>query len=289
MQPILLIHGGAGNKESYYKERIEGISTALEEGNIILKSGGSAVDCVGKTVISMEDNPIFNAGYGSVPGLDGEVEMDAALMTMDGRFGAVAAIKRVKNPIQVARKVMEETEHLLIVGEGATKFARVMGFYDFDPLTKEMKKRYNESKETSYYKKVEYFRELYGLGTVGAIAMDRNGEFAVATSTGGLFLHLPGRVGDTPILGGGTYASNIGAASATGHGEEIARNLIAKVAVDMLSNYSPQKVVEKLLDRFNFSFGIIIMNKYGEYSAGYSTKYMARGLIKGKNKEVDFE
>ncbi len=289
MQPILLIHGGAGNKKSYYNERIEGISTALEEGNIILKSGGSAIDCVEKAVISMENNPIFNAGYGSVPGLDGEVEMDAALMTMDGRFGAVAAIKRVKNPIQVARKVMEETEHLLIVGEGATKFARVMGFYDFDPLTKEMKKRYSESKEVSYYKKVEYFRKLYGLGTVGAIAMDRNGELAVATSTGGLFLHLPGRVGDTPILGGGTYASSMGAASATGYGEEIARNLIAKVAVDMLINYSPQKVVEKLLDKFSFSFGIIIMNKYGEYSVGYSTKYMARGLIKGKNKEVDFE
>jgi len=289
MEPVLVVHGGAGNRPYFIEEKKDGISNALEAGYVILKSGGSALDAVVKAVVVMEDDPHFNAGYGSVCGIDGQIEMDASVMTSDGRFGAVAAIKNVKNPVLIARKVMEETEHHLIVGENATRFARVMGFGSFNPLTPEQEKRYREYKSPSYYSKVDEFRKLYGLGTVGAIAIDKNGDMAVAASTGGLFMHLPGRVGDTPIIGAGIYSNALGAVTFTGFGERIMKNLLGKVVVEMLKDFEPYEAVRRLIQQYDFPFGVILIDKKGRTAIAHSSRYMAWGTMSRKGKQVEIE
>lgn len=276
VNPIIIVHGGTTNNPYNLEEKKNGITRALNSGFQILRQAGNAIEAVVKAVVVLEDDKNFNAGYGSVPNILGEVEMDAAIMS-NGLFGAVAAIKNVKNPILVAKKVMEETEHILIVGENATRFARLMGFGYFNPLSDEMKERFENSKTSPHYKKVEYFRHLYGTGTVGAIAIDIEGNIAAGVSTGGLFLHLPGRVGDSPLIGGGIYVNENGAAVFTGFGEKIALNLLAKESVDYLQNSKPYDVVRKLFKRYDFPFGLIILNKYGEYASGSYMKYLFWG------------
>lgn len=282
-KPIIIVHGGTTNHAQHLEEKRNGITKALTSGYQILKKAGNAVDAVVKAVMVLEDDPNFNAGYGSVPNILGEIEMDAAIMT-NGLFGAVAAIRDVKNPILIAKKVMEETEHILLVGENATKFARLMGFGYFNPLTDEMKERFENSETSSHYSKIEYFRKIYGTGTVGAIAMDIDGNIAAGVSTGGLFLHLPGRVGDSPLVGGGIYVNENGAAVFTGFGEKIAINLLAKESVDCLKHIKPYDVVSKLFEKYDFPFGLIILNKYGEYASGHNMKYLFWGY-KSKNEE----
>jgi len=288
INPIILVHGGTTNNPYRLEEKKVGIAKALYTGYQILRQSGSSLDAVIKAVVSLEDDPNFNAGYGSVPNILGEVEMDAAIMT-NGRFGAVAGIKDVKNPILVAKKVMDETEHILLVGDNATKFARLMGFGYFNPLTDEMKKRFENSKTSPHYKKVEYFRNLYGMGTVGAVAMDYEGNIACAVSTGGLFLHLPGRVGDSPLIGGGIYVNENGGAVFTGFGEKIAINLLAKESVDCLKNNKPYEVVERLLGKYDFPFGLIILNKFGEFASGHNMKYLFWGVKSENEEEISAE
>ncbi len=284
VNPIIIVHGGTTNNPHNLEEKKSGITRALNSGYQILRQAGSAIDAVVKAVMVLEDDSNFNAGYGSVPNILGEVEMDAAIMS-NKLFGAVAAIKDVKNPILVAKKVIEETEHILIVGENATKFARLMGFGYFNPLTEEMKERYENSKTSPHYKKVEYFRNLYGCGTVGAVAMDIDGNIAAGVSTGGLFLHLPGRVGDSPLIGAGIYVNENGGAVFTGFGEKIAINMLAKESVDYLKHNKPFEVVNKLFEIYDFPFGLIILNKYGEYASGHNMKYLFWGY---KNEHEEF-
>ncbi len=284
LKPIIIVHGGTTNHPFRLEEKREGIIRALNSGFQILRQAGTAIDAVIKAIITLEDDPNFNAGLGSVPNLLGEVEMDAALMT-NGAFGGVAAIKDVKNPILVAKKVMDETEHILLVGENATRFARLMGFGYFNPLTDEMKERFENSKTSPHYKRVEYFRNLYGTGTVGAIAMDLEGNIAAGVSTGGLFLHLPGRVGDSPLIGGGIYVNENGAAVFTGFGEKIALNLLAKESVDALKHNKPYDVISKLFEKYDFPFGLILLNKFGEYGSGHNQKYLFWGY---KNDKEEF-
>lgn len=245
MAAIIVHGGGAGTirKEERIPKVIEGVREAALAGWRELKRG-SALDAVEEAVKALEDNPIFNAGTGSVLTLDGKVEMDAAIMrgkTLDA--GAVAGIWGVRNPISVARKVMEKTDHVLLIGEGAVKFARLLGFEEYDPITEERLKQWEELRkkliekgETRHWKKLNELIKEYPevlRSTVGAVAFD--GEEVVAgTSTGGVFLKMFGRVGDTPIIGGGTYANEVAGASCTGLGEVAIKLALAKSATDFV-------------------------------------------------------
>jgi len=278
MEQTLVILGGAGSKIRNPEEREEFLGESLESGFVELKEGEEALNAVIKSVIVMEDAPCFNAGTGSVPNLEGEVQMDAAIMRSDGLFGAVATIKDVKNPVKVAREVAEETECLLLTGEGATRFARFMGHKEYDPLTDEMRKLYKKKEQSSYYKDLERMRHLYSLETVGAVAIDRFGGMASAISTGGIIFRLPGGVGDTPIIGGGIYASMNGAIALTGHGEAIMRNVIAKRADDLLNEHNAEYTAEKIIKEIDADFGIIIVDRDGKVGIAYNTKCMSWGI-----------
>jgi L-asparaginase / beta-aspartyl-peptidase len=229
----LAIHGGAGaipkdgissEKEAAYRV---GLEAALNAGYDVLDRGGSSLDAVMTAVRVLEDDPQFNAGRGAALTRDGWAEMDASIM--DGRnlrAGAVASLRHVKNPIELARRVMEKSRHVLLVGEGAQEFALDEGF----TLIPNAYFRTSERKQQLERELAgESVSELMpGRGTVGAVALDRDGNLAAATSTGGMTMKRPGRVGDSPIIGAGTYAKNgVCAVSATGHGESFIRAVAA--------------------------------------------------------------
>jgi beta-aspartyl-peptidase (threonine type) len=220
----IVVHGGCGRwaaKDT--AAALAGVRAAVVAARDVLAGGGTALDAVCAAVVLLEDDPLFNAGTGSVLNREGAAEMDAAVMTgEDLRAGGVAAITRVKNPILVARRVMEATPHVLLAGAGATAFARAHGFADYDPVTREARRRFRARAATAP-------------GTVGAVALDAHGRLAAATSTGGVSLKLPGRVGDSPIPGAGNYASARAAASATGNGELMMRTLAAKAVCDRVA------------------------------------------------------
>ena len=267
MIKYIAIHGGAGkirNPERMEKGMLNALDAAL--------SVESAIDAVEEAVKILEDDPNFNAGTGSVLNRNGDVEMDAMIASSGGKIGGVAAIKYVKNPISVARKVMENSEHVLLVGEGATHYARKMGFGYHNPITKE---RIEKWKTLIMEKKVEYFLE-----TVGAVAYDGY-EFAAATSTGGLWLKLPGRVGDTPIFGAGTYASPNGAASATGHGESIIKKMVAYYAVE--SSLPVMEAASKSIG--DIRAGVIVVKEEG-IGYAYNTEMMPLAIYDGERKRV---
>lgn len=247
----IVVHGGAINPldEKFNK----GVSEAVETGIDLLLRGGSAVEAATEAIRVMEDNPIFNAGTGSWLNLKGEVEMDAIIVDgSTGRTGAVAAIKRVKNPILVARKVMEETDHILLVAEGASEFARYFGFKDYDPVTEERRRAWEElmqkllkGEQTSllaYWSKISKFAKLGD--TVGAVALDKDGRIAAGTSSGGFPMKLPGRVGDVPIINASTYTSRRVGVSLTGHGEIIMQHTVAKSIGQLVEKgLEPQKAM----------------------------------------------
>lgn len=263
---------------------------ACEVGYEILTRGGSAIDAVEQAVVKLEDSPLFNAGTGGSPSITGEVELDAAIMTDDMKAGAVASIKSVKNPILVARKVMEKTDHIILCGEGAIKFARISGFPPYNPLTTKKKKmwenRLKKGNFPMYFPKVKNFINKYE--TVGACAMDKDGKMAAATSTGGIFMHLPGRIGDTPIIGAGTYACKYGAVSCTGHGEWIIKLGLAKFVCDEMKTKSAQKAIDiaiKMASEYDARCGIIGVDHKGNVGVGFNTKQMLWAYIeKGKLK-----
>ncbi len=279
---VLIIDGGAGAL-LYEAEHRHGIYDALQVGWKVLTRGGSALNAVSKAITNMEDNPSFNCGTGSVLTIDGKVEMDASVMTEDGKYGAVGAIRQIKNPILVARKVMEQTDHLLLVGDGSIKFARLMGFKKYEKITKRSKDRLAKLKKegkSDYFPKLKKYMKL---GTVGAIALDNKKRIAVATSTGGINGRLSGRVGDSAILGAGTYADENGGATATGHGELIMKLFLSKLVVDLMKKYSAQKAVDIALKQVRSQkglCGIIALDKKGNVGIGYTPKSMSWGYIK---------
>ena len=235
----IVCHGGAGtivDKEA----SAEGLVPALEAGYEVLTHNGTALDAVVEAVRVLEDNPVFNCGTGSSLTLDGRAEMDASVMTHDGRFGGVGCIAGVRNPVLVARKVLEETDHMLMCGEGAQAFARKLGFEEYDPVTPRAKlrlKKLLEKGESPYFPK---FKQMLKLGTVGAAALDKWGRLAAATSSGGINGRLRGRVGDSALPGAGTFAGLRGAASCTGHGEVIIRLMLARDVVRNMEKMSAQ-------------------------------------------------
>lgn len=267
-QPSIIVHGGAGPiKDDSLPARLEGCKAAALTGWRILQQSGSALDAVEAAVVVLEDNPLFNAGTGSALNSLGNVEMDAAIMEGQSlRAGAVAAVSGIKNPIKLARRVMEDGRHILLAGEGASLFARQNGFTDCaaEALIVEREKRRWDSKH----------------GTVGCVAFDAKGDLAVGTSTGGIFDKLPGRVGDSPLMGCGTYGNNYGAASCTGHGEAIMRLLMAKCAVDYLKNGSEAQTAAKLAvgdledERIGATGGIILIDRYGNVGYARNTTHM---------------
>ncbi len=285
---VLVIHGGAGTilKENMTPEKEEQYLTKLEEallvGAEVLKLGGSSIDAVTKTIILLEDSPLFNAGKGAVFTAEGVNEMDASIMDgKTGKAGAVAGVRSIKNPILAARAVMEKSEHVLLVGSGADEFAKNQGLDIVDNNYFFTKKRWQS------YKKVAAKKEQGEKhGTVGAVALDIHGNLAAATSTGGMTYKMKGRVGDSPIIGAGTYAdNNTCAVSATGHGEFFIKNVVAYDISALMKytgvsvNEAANHVIINKLKSIGADGGIIAVDKTGNFTMTFNTPGMYRGVI----------
>lgn len=287
---VLVIHGGAGTilKENMTKEQeveyLSALQKALAAGENVLKENGTAMGAVMMAVMTMEDSPLFNAGKGSVFNENGVNEMDAAVMDGENhKAGAVASVHTIKNPILAAYTVMTETEHVMLIGEGAEKFAAQQSLTMEEPsyfFTENRWQAYLKAKENAEKRKVEKF------GTVGAVALDKHGNLAAATSTGGRTYKMAGRVGDSPIIGAGTYADNETCAiSATGHGEFFIRNVVA-YDISALMKYkgytlaqAADSVVMVKLKSQGAEGGIIAVDKNGNFSMTFNTPGMYRGYI----------
>jgi beta-aspartyl-peptidase (threonine type) len=291
----LAIHGGAGTitKESMTPELEqqyqEKLGEALQAGSEILKNGGTSLDAVCTAINVMEDSPLFNAGKGAVFTAEGVNEMDASIMNGENLMaGAVAGVKYIKNPILAARAVMEKSPHVMLMGEGAEKFAEEQGIELVDSSY-----FFTETRWNSYLKAREKAtKEKFG--TCGAVALDEFGNLAAGTSTGGMTYKMKGRVGDSPIIGAGTYADNNGCAiSATGHGEFFIRNVVA-FQIDALMKYkhlsldeAARYMIFDVLKPMGGEGGVIALDTLGNISMPFNTAGMYRGTITSdKNAEV---
>jgi L-asparaginase / beta-aspartyl-peptidase len=294
IKPALIAHGGAGGRAlaSERLERQRGLVAAVERGSAILREGGSAIDAVTATVAALEDHGLFNAGYGSVLTLEGRVEMDAAIMAAERqggasrsaakvrnktraivRAGGVVLVSRLPNPIRLARFVMERTPHLLIGGAAAERLARQAGIRMCRPeqlVTERARNRWLAAIQTPDNASGHH-------GTVGAAALDRAGNLAAATSTGGVSGKLPGRIGDSAIIGAGLYATAIGAASATGAGEAIMKAGLCREAIRLL-RLGAQKAVMKAIDDFCIATGgeagLIMVDWRGQFGYAHNAQAM---------------
>ena len=271
--PAIIVHGGAGRiRAEELPQRLDGCKDAALAGWGIIQQGGSALDAAEAAVVALEDNPLFNAGSGSTLNSLGQVEMDAAIMEGETlRAGAVAALQGIKNPIKLARRVMEDGRHLLFAGEGALLFARQIGFSECSP----------ESLIIDSERK--HWQEKHG--TVGCVVLDATGKIAAATSTGGIFNKLPGRVGDSPLIGCGTYADDRGAVSCTGQGEAIVRIVMAKTALDLLKDEAgPQaaanQAIALLAQKIGGTAGLIMIAREGRIGYARNTERMPVGFIR---------
>lgn len=266
-KPAVIVHGGAGQiRDDSLPERLDGCKAAALAAWDILAQNGSALDAAEAAVMVLEDNPLFNAGTGSTLNQIGNVEMDAAIMDGDLlRVGAVAAVQRIKNPIKLARRVMEDGRHVILGSEGALMFAREIGFPECSPeslIVEHERKRWAEK-----------------YGTVGCVVLDAYGKIAVATSTGGIFNKLPGRIGDSPLPGCGTYADDRGGVSCTGFGEAIIRVVLGKTAIDFLAegidpNAAARKSLELLEAKTGAQAGLIMIDCHGRIGYARNTTHM---------------
>jgi len=289
IQPVLAVHGGAWEiPEDEVQNCLEGMQTALEKGWSLLNQGRCALDVVEETVVVLEDDPTFDAGRGSVLNTDGSIEMDASIMdgtTLDA--GAVAALRNFPNPIRVARRVLEKTEHVLLAGVGCEQFARKEGF---QPVPIEALLTPRELKRLEMLMQDKQFQTPHAFGkkrgTVGAVALDCNGNVAAATSTGGTPKKIPGRVGDTPLIGCGTYAENgVGAVSCTGWGESIIKVMLAREVAEYIrsglnAQMSAEKGIQKLKEKVDGLGGVLCLDMRGSIGMAYNTTRMARGCIR---------
>jgi len=283
--PALVAHGGAGalppSVGTERSERKRAMLEAVRRGADILKGGGSALDAVVATIVALEDHPLFNAGTGSLLTIDGSIEMDASVMVAGdttepgeevpgaGRIaaGAVGAVGRVRNPILLARAVMENTRHVLMVAQGAERLARRAGVpmcANEDLITDRARARWRKWQESV---RLGIAGAAPGHGTVGAVAIDARGTIAAATSTGGVPGKIAGRVGDSAMIGAGTFADLAGGASATGYGEAIILTGLCREAVRLLGSTAPALVAERaitgLLGGANAEGGIILVDRRG--------------------------
>lgn len=270
----IVVHGGAGRwAEAERAAAVEGVRAAAAAGWAVLAAGGAAIDAVTAAVVALEDDPLFNAGAGAVLNADGDVELDASLMVGDTlASGGVACLRRVKNPILVARRVLETTDCVLLAGEHATAFARAQGFGEFDPVTPRRRERWEAAR-------ARQAGDATVPGTVGAVALDGGGVLAAATSTGGRELKRPGRVGDSPVPGAGNYATDRAAVSATGWGEYMLRMATAKaIATRIEGGAAPgaaaRAVLDEMMRRFGAPIGIICLGADGELGIVHGTEGM---------------
>ncbi|MER3431407.1 MAG: beta-aspartyl-peptidase [Blastocatellia bacterium] len=294
----LAVHGGAGtirktettlDQEEEYRRSI---LAALETGRKILAGGGTALDAVEACVVVLEDDPLFNAGRGSVFTHEGKIEMDAAIM--DGKrlkAGAIAAVRNVKNPIRLARKVMEESPHIFLLGDGADRFAEEVGVDLCDSTYFFTERRWNELENAIAAGKVKLDHSPLDprvgskpLGTVGAVALDSSGCLAAATSTGGMTNKKFGRVGDTPIIGAGTYADDLSAVSCTGHGEFFILGVAAyDVSAQMrYKNETLAAATAKTIGRIGHiggEGGLIAVDSKGNIAMPFNSEGMYRGYV----------
>lgn len=272
--PSIIVHGGAGAHPSENLDEVrDGVREAAGAGWRVLSDGGRALDAVEAAVRVLEDHPRFNAGCGSVLTSAGTIEMDAAIMEGDQlRCGAVGAVSGLANPILLARRVLEDGRHVLLVSKGAQEFARSIGFPECDPQTLVTERQWNRHLTRSNPDDAG--------GTVGAVALDRHGTTAAATSTGGVAGKLPGRVGDGALIGSGTYAdSTLGAVSCTGHGEAIIRAVLARRALDYLKEaddpvYAAKVAVDMLVEEGRGDGGLIVLDWRGRIGYAHSTPLM---------------
>jgi beta-aspartyl-peptidase (threonine type) len=297
---VIVIHGGAGvierarmtaEHEASYRA---GLAAALDAGYAVLERGGSSLDAVAAAVRTMEDDPQFNAGRGAVLNHDGMCELDAAIMDGSGpRAGAVAGVHHVKNPIDLARLVMDKSPHVLLTGEGAEEFALEQGVtlvpasYFITPervRELEQEKRAAATRAPTAPLPIRPSSAPKGLGTVGALALDRAGHLAAATSTGGITNKLYGRVGDTPIIGAGTYASDSCAVSGTGAGEFFIRQVVAYDICAMVQyqhlsiEAAVRTMMHEKLARTGGEGGVIALDKDGDFAMDFNSAGMHRGV-----------
>jgi beta-aspartyl-peptidase (threonine type) len=302
---VIVVHGGAGFSRRDLRSGLDGVMAAARSGSSCLKKGGTALDAVESAIVKMEDNEIFNAGRGSSLTLQGTVEMDAAIMDgIDLSAGAVALVRDVKNPIRLARLVMERTEHVLIAGESAEQLAKAFSLPKCNPITIRRRRMYLKLKKESKAqptKNVLLLRDHPEIltDTVGAVALDQHGNFAAAASTGGIMLKIPGRIGDTPQIGSGLYADNrAGAATATGIGEVAIKLVLSKAVCAMMEQgiSAPNASVNAIWSATKLlhgQAGVISIDKQGRIAAVHNSKFMPwaycttkmpspKGYMKGK-------
>jgi len=295
----LMVHGGAGALDNVNDNKtairyLDSIRRVLEHGRDILSVGGSALEAVEACASLLEDDPVFNAGCGSVLNENGKVEMDAAIM--DGRdlsAGAVAAINNIANPIQLARLVMAKSEHVMLISEGAMHFANHCGmpltpdhYFFTDDRIAQLEEARLKHKIMLDHDSEEMDSEDQKYGTIGAVACDMKGDLAAATSTGGIVNKRWGRVGDSPIIGAGVFADNeTCAVSATGYGEEFMRTVLGKTISDSIVHrgYDAKQAVDfgihYLRRKVQGRGGVIVIDNQGNCAGDYTTKKMIHGWI----------
>ena len=285
----VVVHGGAGVLSNLSKEQQlvieQKVSETILSAYEILQKGGSSLDAVEFVVSEFEDSILFNAGRGSVYTSDETQEMDASIMYgFDRSAGAVASIKKIKNPIKLARKVLEETEHVILVGDGAESFAESIGETIVEPSYFHSEKNLKRLRKLK--SKIADSQIIQDkIGTVGAVAIDKKGNISAATSTGGMTNKMPGRVGDTPIIGSGTWAQNqVCGVSSTGHGEFFIKFQVAKEVCTRMEYLnqslkdSSHAVIKELKD-IGASGGLIAIDKDANVSMPFNTEGMIRGSL----------
>lgn len=296
----LAIHGGAGAMNlantgpEKQKEYTIAMERALAIGDSILRNGGSSLDAVEACIGFLEDCPLFNAGKGAVFTAEGKNELDASIMNGATRqAGSVAGITTVRHPISAARKVMENSPHVMLAGKGAELFAGEQGLEMVDPSYFRTEQRWNDYERAKT--KQDSIRKAEGKhGTVGCVALDRMGNLAAGTSTGGMMMKKYGRIGDSPVIGAGTYADNESCAvSATGHGEFFIRNVVA-YDISALMKYkgmsvlaaADQVIMAKLKEQGG-NGGVICLDKNGNIALVFNTTGMFRGWLKSENGKIN--
>jgi len=293
----LMVHGGAGALDNVRDQKVavrylDSIRGILEHGRQILRLGGSALQAVEACASLLEDDPVFNAGCGSVLNEFGKVEMDAGIM--DGRdlsAGAVAGVQNIANPVQLARRVMSDSEHVLLIAEGAMRFADHCGIERAPDSYFSTPDRIAQLEQARLRHKMmldhdDSDTEDQKYGTIGAIARDSDGNLAAATSTGGIVNKRMGRVGDSPIVGAGVYADNDSCAvSATGFGEEFMRSVISKTIADYVemkdldAKGATAAGIDYLVRKVKGRGGVIVIDRHGRCASGFTTKKMIHGWI----------
>ena len=296
MKRSIIVHGGAGYIKNLPAHK-KGVEQAVRAGWKALENGASAQNAMKTAILILEDDPAFDSGYGSYLDLKGDISVEASIMLSNGNSGACSNVSSLRHPIELAIKIMEETDHLLMVGSGADALARRWGMKAEDLRTEKEIIKHKKllkiisgkaaSDEKEYYTKLRPFRDLSD--TVGCVAMDDAGAFAVGLSTGGMRGRLPGRIGDTPVLGSGFYAGPSGAVAATGHGEKIMRHVSSYEIYKGIEVEGLKASLQKFLARSDIrdlDIGFIGLDKDGEPVWGHNSAHMSWAYIRDGNYDI---